>query len=296
MESPFGSLEIKNPSKQALTTLEALRQLQSALPEYAAEPKVGMVYGEQSKYVTWKFDPKKFDSLELLHLTDVQFGHMECRVHRVKEYINWVLSVPNRFVLLGGDMVDAYNVLSPGIPWENLCEPQRQIYKFCELFAPLRARILGYCGGNHERRGIKTFGDLGILIATLLRIPYSDGKQFIDIYYGKHDPFKISLWHGTGAARTAGAKMQMLHRFIQQDDSTLYLVGHLHDAMVKFDWRSVRKPGKNDIHLQKICGAMSSSFLSHFGTYAEVKGLSASDVLMARAILEPDGRWGVSLK
>lgn len=277
------------------TTLDRLRKLLDVEP-YPVQPQSGMLYGMQTKYVTWKFPTAKYDTIELLHITDVQFGHIECRVHRVKEYIQWVLKEPNRFVLFGGDLIDAGHIFSPGQPWEQICEPQGQVYQFCELFAPLRPRILGYVGGNHERRTIKTFGDAGLLIASILQIPYSNGKQFIDVHFGEHKPFKVSLWHGGGAARTAGARMMMLHRFMQEADSQAYLVGHLHDAMVKFDWRAMRKPGRNDIHMTKICGAMSSSFLSHWGTYAEVAGLSANDVLMARLILEPDGRWGISLK
>ena len=277
------------------TTLVKLQKFLS-VEKYQAPPSVGMIYGAEAKYVTWRFSPRGRESLEILHFTDVQFGHVECRVHRVKEYIQWILSEPNRYVLFGGDMIDAGHIFSPGQPWEQICEPQGQVYQFCELFAPLRPRILGYVGGNHERRTIKTFGDAGLLIASLLQIPYSSGKQFIDIHYGKHAPFKISLWHGGGAARTAGAKMQMLHRFMHEADSQVYLVGHLHDAMVKFDWRIVRKEGCNDIHMQKTCGVMSSSFLSHWGTYAEVAGLSPNDILMGRIVLEPSGKWEVTLR
>ena len=279
----------------AETTINKLRKMLDVQP-YPVKHQTGMVYGLEAKYVTWTFPEKVYDTVELLHITDVQYGHVECRVHKVKEYIQWVLKEPNRFVLFGGDMIDAATLLSVGSPWENISEPQNQIYQFCELFAPLRHRILGYVSGNHERRTSKTFGDAGILIASLLQVPISRGKQFIDIHYGQHKPFKVSLWHGGGAARTAGAKMMMLHRFMQEADSQVYLVGHLHDAMVKFDWRSERKPGQNAIKLRKICGAMSSSFLSHWGTYAEVAGMSPNDVLMARVILEPDGRWGISLK
>lgn len=284
---------VKTPNP--VTTLNRLRNMLD-VPPYAVKPQVGMIYGAESKYVTWKFSESKFEQVEMLHITDIQYGHVECRVHRVKEYIQWVLKEPQRYVLLGGDLIDSATVLSPGTPWENICDPQNQVYQLCELLAPLRPRILGYVGGNHERRGVKTFGDLGMLIASLLQIPYSAGKQFVDIHYGKHAPFKVSLWHGGGAARTAGAKMMMIKRFMDEADSQVYLVGHLHDAMVKFDWRTNRRPGGGDIHMTKICGAMSSSFLSHFGTYAEVAGLTPNDVLMARIILERDGRWGISLK
>lgn len=296
MGDSLKALAAQSTSKQALTTLTALRELRKSLPKYEITPSVGMQFGEQNKYVTWKFDPAKFKTIEILHITDVQFGHVECRVHKLKEYMKWILARPNRFVLLGGDMVDAATIMSPGSPWENICGPQGQVYKFVETIAPIRHRILGYVGGNHERRGIKTFGDLGILIATLLQVPYSGGQQLIDIHYGGHRPFKINLWHGIGSAQTKGAKAQMIYRFMSQGDAQLYLVGHLHDLLLVGGWRHVRKPGANNVHVEKIFGGMSSSFLSYWGTYAEVAGLTVSDVSMLRCVLEPDGRWEMTIR
>ena len=279
----------------ALATTDYLAKLQESAPPDILHLDLGMAYGQQRKYVTVKV-PDSFSTLELSMLTDMQFGHLECRVDRIKEYVDWLLSVPNRFCVLGGDMVDAAHALSVGSPYENACEPKEQVFEFAELLMPLRARILGYVGGNHERRTIKQFGSLGSLIANLLRIPYSDGKQFIDIYFGKHAPFKVELWHGRGAARTKGARAQMIHQFMQQGEAHLYLCGHLHDAMLLWDWRQVRDHRHGRIRLQKIAGVMSSSFLSYWATYAEVAGLSASDVMMARAIIEPNGHWEVTMK
>jgi hypothetical protein len=164
-----------------------------------------------------------------------------------------------------------------------------------ETFMPIRHRVLGYVGGNHEERTARGFGAAGELIAGFLRIPYSRGKQMIDIDFGEHQPFKIDLWHGTGGARTKGAKAQMLHRYMGQGDSQLYLVGHLHDALVLFDWRQQRQ-ADGGIRLEKIAGAMSSSFLDYWGSYAERAGLSPSDTLMARCILTPDGKWELTLR
>lgn len=296
MEDALSSLGGKNPSSSQLSTLNLLKRLQASLPAYAAEPSTGMHYGQECKYVSWRFDHRRFRSLEILHITDIQFGHVECRVHRLKEYIDYVLSKPNRYVVLGGDLIDASTVMSPGSPWENICGPQSQVYKLCELLAPMRARILGYVGGNHERRGLKTFGDLGVLIATILQIPYSGGMQLVDIHYGNHRPFKLNLWHGIGSAQTKGAKAQMIARFMEKGDAQLYLVGHLHDLLLLGGWRTLRKPGANNVHIEKIFGGMSSSFLSFWGTYAEVAGLSTSDVAMLRAVLEPSGSWEVTIR
>lgn len=69
--------------------------------------------------------------------------------------------------------------------------------------------------------------------------------------------------------------------------------GHLHDAMVLFDWRQQRLG--SDIHLEKIAGCMSSSFLEFWGGYGERMGLAPSDTMMARCVLEPTGHWMLTL-
>lgn len=282
-------------SNQPVPTQQYLDRLSAGAPKDVVKMEFSMRLGDESKYVKANFNPRKYpDGIEILHLTDVQYGHKSCNVPRFIEYRDWVLKEPNRFVFFGGDMIDAATQLSIASPYENTEEPQGQVYRFCELAMPLRHRIIGYVGGNHERRSSKTFGDLGHLIATLLRIPYSSGKQFVDIHYGKHKPFKNSLWHGGTGSKTKGSKAQMLHRFMTQGDSHLYWVGHLHDVLMLGDVRERR--GEGAIKTEKFAGVMSSSFLDHWGTYAEVAGMPAGDTQMWRLVLEPTGHWMLTLR
>lgn len=253
-----------------------------------------MVLDECARYVTVT-PPTKRDRIELLHLTDLQFGHRAFLRDRFVEFRDWILARPDCYVVLGGDVIDAATMLSVGSAFDNVGRPSEQVQAVVEMLGPLAPRIWGYVGGNHERRTEKTFGECGKLIATLLKVPYSPGVQYVDVWFGKHAPFRISLWHGTGAARTKGAKAQMVHRFMQHGDSQLYLVGHLHDAMVLYDWPEVRS-GDCSTHLLKKAGVMSSSFLGYYGTYAEVAGLSPSDTLMARVLLDRDGGWEITLR
>jgi len=277
------------------TTLVALKELQRDFLPSPLRLISGMVHGPEIKYVTWEV-PLTYSHIEILHVTDLQFGHILCNVAQIEKYMAWILAEKYRFIVFGGDLIDAATVLSPGQPWENLCEPQGQIYKLIALLAPIRHRVLGYVGGNHERRGIKTFGDLGTLIASLLQVPYSSGQQFVNIRYGEHKRFTIFLWHGRGSARTPGAKLMMLYYAMKElaGDAQVTLVGHLHDAILK--WSTYRKHEGNKIVDKKTVGAMSSSFLQYFGSYAEVSGLSPSDIIMARTELTPDGRWSVTVR
>jgi hypothetical protein len=277
-------------------TFQYLDDLQAKLQPYMPRLEVGMLYDRQAKYLSWHFDPCDYPHLELLHITDTQFGHRFCNVTRLVEYRDWVLSKPYRYVLFGGDMIDAWALWSPGMPWDQEGAPDTQLYKFCEVMAPMRHRVLGYVGGNHERRAIKGFGDLGVLISNMLRIPYSNGKQLIDVHFGKHEAFKVSLWHGGGAAQTKGSIANVIHRFMLQGDSQLYLVGHLHQPLIIPDWRELRVPSENKVRLEKIVGAISSSFLETWGTYGEQKCFRPTDVMMARAVLERNGHWEVTLR
>ena len=252
-----------------------------------------LIQGE-TKYLSWDFTEAPFDTLELIQITDAQFGHVCCKEYRLIEYRDWVLSQPNRYMIWTGDNIDSAHMYSKGTPWENYGNPQQQVFEFCKLWAPARHRILGYVGGNHERRCIAMFGDLGITIAALLRLPYSRGKQLIDIYFGKHVPFRISQWHGVGGARTKGTVAQILSRFASEGDSQLYLMGHLHTPMIIPFWKE-RRMGTG-LHATKTVAALGSSFMETWGSYAEVAGYSPSDVLMPRTVLEKDGSWEVTLK
>jgi hypothetical protein len=263
--------------------------------------QVNQQYDDEVKFVEYDFNdrkrfPKPPHAIELTHLTDLQYGSKQFERERFIAHRDWILASPHRFVFLGGDLIDAATILSVASPYDNTEEPIDQVDGVVELLEPLaaRGRLLGYVGGNHERRTIKTFGDCGRSIARELKVPYSRGVQLIDIRFGKHDPLKISLWHGGGSARTKGAKAQMLHRFMQQADSQIYMVGHLHDVVVLYDWRQQRI-GKR-IKLQKIAGIMSSSFQSYWGSYAEVSAMSPSDSMMGRIVVDREGGWEITLK
>lgn len=293
MGEKIPAAEIQTPLTPLRLTHELLPALEGLMAPDEYPMSVGMVFGQECKVVEWRF-PESLDEIELLQITDMQFGHVMCKYDRIIEYRDWVLDSPNRFMLWTGDCVDAWAMWSPGRAFEQISDPQSQVYRFCETWGPARHRILGYVGGNHERRAIPGFGDLGLLIASLLKIPYSGGRQHVDVFFGKHKPFKILLWHGVGGARTKGTVAQTLQRLMIKGDSNLYLMGHLHQPMIIPSWKEVREGRK--IILKKCFGAVGSSFLETWNTYGEIAGFESHDVMMAKATLFKDGKWAVVLR
>ena len=277
--------------------MNALETIQNKLQAYEPAVTESMVINGEARYLNWDFSDVDIPQIEILQITDVQYGHKQCKVSKLQEYVDWILSEPQRYTLLGGDLVDAGHAQSKGSPFEQIGDPQLEVFNFCDIIAPIRHRVLGYVGGNHERRSIPTFGDLGKTIATILKVPYSPGKQHIDIKFGEHNPFKISMHHsGPGGGGTVGALANSLGRLMSQGDSQLYLCGHLHRAMTLTDFREYRS-GKGEMQLQKIVGARGSSFLGHYGTYSEIiMGTSPQAVMMPLTTLEKNGHWAVNIK
>lgn len=285
------------------TTADLMADIQSQLQDRVPTLQSSIVVDQCARYLRWNFENPTFDNLDVLQITDIQFGHKQCDTAKLNEYIGWVNEEENRYVLLGGDLVDAGHQQSKGSPFEQIGDPQEEVWKFCRMLAPIRHRILGYVGGNHERRSLPTFGDIGKSISIILRLPYSPGKQHIDIVYGDHKPFRISMFHGGGSAQTTGAIAMNLERWMTQSDSQLYLLGHLHKALTISASREIRD-GNGGMALQKVIGARGSSFLKHYGTYAEViMGTAPVSILMPKLRLYRDKapghenpRWEVNLR
>jgi len=254
----------------------------------------GMFIDGQNKYVSHQIDPAH-ECLEILFLSDVQYGHVNCNVDKFVEYRDWILSKPNRYCFFGGDMVDAWRIGSPGTGYDNFFSPETQFYKFCELAAPLRQRVLGFVGGNHERRGLAGGFDLGSLIATALRLPYSAGGQAVALTYGEHKPFRAYLWHGRGSARTAGARVNMTLAAVPNDDAQVYFSGHIHWAHIYAGWHAHRNHNKKRIDHEKYYVVSASSFLRFWGGYGEVAGMTYAGLLMPVLLLYRDGRYRVEM-
>lgn len=251
--------------------------------------------GGTNAYVEWKFKPA-WRALEIIEITDVQFGSVYCIEKKLREFRSWLLAKPNRYCVWGGDMVEAFNFTkSPGSPYEQRAAPSVCVDVFVRFWAPAAHRVLGYVGGNHERR-FMAYGSIGEQIAKRLRIPFAHGRQHIAVYFGEHKPFKISVWHGGGSARTRGSIVNLLERQAQADDADLFLMGHLHQSNVieltaqRFDAE------RRTMELRHSWAAMGSSFLAHHGSYADIAGYRPTKVKMPLAILTPNGKWTVSLK
>lgn len=273
-------------------TEESIRHLMALMKPRPFKLTTAIHMDGNSKQVKIDFrdsEWKKWPHIELVGLADVQWGQKAVKIETLASFVDWILDKPYRFVAGIGDWIDAAHALTPGSSFDNLFNAQSQIFTFCELIAPMAHRILGSVGGNHERRGVPFFGDLGHMIAVLLQLPYSDGRQMVRIHYGAHDPFMLLLSHGHARAKTIGALGQIMERRMRLANAHLYLTGHNHQGIMVPKFREIHSEGS--IRKELYIGAAGTSFLETYGTYAEWMEFESYETIMPLARIFPKGGW-----
>ena len=113
------------------------------------------------------------DRIFLVTLSDLHIG-MGDRNY-IKEIINVILSIPNMYVILGGDSINNTTKTSKGNVLEEYATGQEQVNMLVEYMKPLvnNKRIIAICGGgNHEQRSYNDcFISIPEMVATLLGVP-----------------------------------------------------------------------------------------------------------------------------
>ena len=241
--------------------------------------------------------PDEWDSPIIFAKGDEQLGHSTCDEARVIKDIDWVEQNPQCLVFLLGDAIDSATKTSPGSLRENTMPPLRQGESYIDLHKRIANRIIGYVGGNHERRIDKALDEAGggvRLIARGLssdnhRIPYSGGLLMIDVYWRGH-LWTFTLFHGAGAAVTPGSKIQRMQRNMLLTDSMITLSGHLHEE-AKTSRRYEKRMPDGSIKIVKHVSLQCGTYLKYVGSYGEVAGMPPVGPDMIVIELFSDGRY-----
>src|SRR5437660_3162115 len=94
-QNPRGEILMSNlatvPSadENLSTTVDRMALLRKQFKKNPLEVSYGMRFADQFKRVIHTASTKKFDEIELLHITDVQYGAVSCSEKRMLEYRDW---------------------------------------------------------------------------------------------------------------------------------------------------------------------------------------------------------------
>ena len=196
-------------------------------------------------------------------VADVHLGSRECDVDGFSAFVAKAAKDPDAYIVLCGDMVNNGVKDSLTNVYEEVMMPSAQIEKAVELLEPVKDRILGAVGGNHESRSRKAV-DLDPMYAIMLML--GKGELYrtnfamlrINLERGNtKDHYALMLVHG----KTENKKRQFAYAVEGVD---AIVSGHTHNGIVE-------KPARlcftqqNNIVVKPLVSLTATSWLGYGG-------------------------------
>lgn len=238
----------------------------------------------------------QFEQLRLVPISDVHYGNPLFSMKHFRYTLDFIEKSDDVYTYLNGDLIEAVIISSKGDMNTQQGTPQEQRDDIIELLKPIKHKILGMVGGNHEARIYRATGmDVSKDIAKALEIPYRPEGMVLKVMFGSgnsgHSDKPYVFWgytsHGYGGARTKSAKAVKAERaatWLPMAD--FVTISHDHVVNVAPDVDLIPDPrgipvengflsGKVTAHRKELI--KTNAYLK-WGGYAESGGFPPSDL------------------
>lgn len=231
-----------------------------------------------------KFPENK--DVTIIPISDVHLGAQEHMQRAWELFCQNVLSDPNTYITLGGDLINNATRSSVSNIFDDTTRPSEQKRHMAKMLEPLRDRILCAVSGNHERRSGKDVDDdpmYDIMCKLDLEHIYRENMAFMNIQMGEingrggsNPTYSVVVTHGSGGGIYTGAAVNRNERFgYVIDGMDLLIVGHTHKPFVTQPSKIKIDPFNKKISFKPFKVVSSTAWLE-FGGYAAQKMLLPS--------------------
>ncbi len=185
---------------------------------------------------------KKFKEVIIAPVSDIHYGNPMFSKHHLQKTIDFILSAPNIYTILNGDLAECVIKTSKGDIASQKARVDEQYEFIRDAFMPCKERILGITQGNHEFRiDDAVTMDLCKMWAKDWGCPYGRDELLVKVSFGGGNarmeaaPYSYFIYatHGFGGARTKGAKNVKVERSSHQVHADVYIMSHDHDASIQ---------------------------------------------------------------
>lgn len=201
-------------------------------------------------------------------VADVHIGARECDLDGFKKFIKRIAEDKDSYLVICGDLLNN-GLRSPNCPtdiYDETMPPHAQIETAVEILTPVKDKILGCVGGNHEHRSRK-MADLSPLYAVMLMLGkgelYRDNFAFVrvNLERGKtKDHYALLLVHGASNAKRNKFDLSAI------EGVDAIISGHTHDGLVEKPARLVFTKS-NNVVVKPLVSLTATSWLD-YGGYA----------------------------
>lgn len=232
--------------------------------------------------ITHKF-PERPD-LTIVPISDVHIGSSEQMWDEWESFCKRVLSKPDIYITLGGDLMNNGTRASVSNLFEETMRPRDQKRLLVEMLTPIKDRILCAVSGNHERRSGRDADEdptYDILCKLDIENLYRENIAFVKIQMGeqnsngKQNPtYMLVVTHGAGGGALTGGAVNRNERFgYAIDGADAIIVGHTHKPFITQPAKICIDKHNNNVTIKPFKVISSTSWL-RYGGYAAQKMLA----------------------
>lgn len=198
-------------------------------------------------------------------VADVHIGSRECDMDGFKAFLDKVSKDGNAYIVLVGDIINNGVKDSLTNVYEETMPPSCQVEEAVRLLTPVKDRILGAVGGNHEARSRKAV-DLDPMYAIMCMMGiqhlYRTNFAMLRVILAKGNTkqrYALMLIHG----KTENKKRQFAYSVEGVD---AIVSGHTHNGIVEKPARLVFT-SRNNVLVKPLVSLTATSWLT-YGGYA----------------------------
>lgn len=198
-------------------------------------------------------------------ISDVHLGSRECDIDGWAAFLARIAKDDDAYIVLVGDIINNGIRDSLTNVYEETMPPSAQVEKAAELLTPVKSKVLGAVGGNHEARSRKAVDlDPMYTIMCMLGIPHLYRTNFammrIILANGNtKSRYALMLIHG----KTENKKRQFAYAVEGVD---AIISGHTHNGIVEKPARLVFT-SRNNVMVKPLVSLTATSWLT-YGGYA----------------------------
>lgn len=143
--------------------------------------KEDILYDELKEHIV-KFRTND-DVAYFTNICDIHWGL--CNKELFLETFNYLMSIPNMYVGIGGDVANGATRISKSDPMEEWSSGDKQIYEIAEVLKPYADRILYIIEGNHSAGRLKheVYFTPEQMLATLIGKPEIYKREMCFLYF-----------------------------------------------------------------------------------------------------------------
>lgn len=250
--------------------------------------------------IKYKFDKE----IKIIPIFDLHYGSIGCNLKKWKEFVDYVLSHDDVYVVIGGDLVDNQTKNSHN-PFECTVKPSEQKRWLAEQLKQIKHRILCVTSGNHEKRKDNKAADDDFMYDVCMKLDIEDKYRpnmcFLKVQLGERNEayrqtYMIGVTHGSGGGVLTGSSINKNERFgYTIEGLDMLITGHSHKSAVTKPAK-IMFDSKNDKVTMKPFYAVTATSWLDYGGYALAQQLNPASHMFQEITLTKQKTKSIEIK